>query len=63
MAADQVAALRDRAAEAGVGFVELGVAGGDRLVIDGLVDLALAEATVTWRDRLPSALGHGAVRD
>ena len=31
-------------------------AGGDRLVVDGLLDLALDEATTTWRNRLPDAL-------
>jgi len=34
----------------------LGSAGGDRLVVTGLVDVSLAEATNTWRERLPDAL-------
>jgi phosphoribosylformylglycinamidine synthase len=45
--------------EAGVPTSRIGVAGGDRLSIKGLLDLSLAEATSTWRDRLPSALGAG----
>jgi phosphoribosylformylglycinamidine synthase len=45
-----------RAAEAGVGFRVLGVAGGDRLVIDGLVDCSVEEAATAWRGRLPSLL-------
>jgi phosphoribosylformylglycinamidine (FGAM) synthase-like enzyme len=49
-------ALLSRAADAGVGFRVLGTAGGDRVVIDDLVDLDLAEATATWRGRLPDLL-------
>ena len=45
--------------EAGVPTARIGVAGGDRLTIKGLLDLSLAEATSSWRDRLPSALGAG----
>ena len=45
-----------RAAEAGVGFRVLGATGGDRVVMEGLVDLDLAEATSAWRSRLPSLL-------
>ncbi len=45
-----------RAAEAGVGFRVLGTTGGDRIVVEGLVDLGVAEATESWRTRLPSLL-------
>jgi hypothetical protein len=45
-----------RAADAGVGFRVLGTTGGDRVVVDGLVDLDLAQATASWRDRLPGLL-------
>ena len=48
--------LISRAAEAGVGFRVLGSAGGDRLVIEGLVDLSVAEVTEAWQGRLPSLL-------
>ncbi len=48
--------LVSRAAEAGVGFRVLGSAGGDRLVVEDLVDLTVAELTAAWRDRLPSLL-------
>jgi hypothetical protein len=34
----------------------LGTAGGDRLVIDGLVDVGLDEAVAAWRTRLPALL-------
>jgi phosphoribosylformylglycinamidine synthase len=50
------AELVARAAEAGVGFRVLGRTGGDRVVVEGLVDLGLAEVTASWRDRLPSLL-------
>jgi phosphoribosylformylglycinamidine synthase len=45
-----------RAAEAGVGFRVLGAAGGDRLVVEGLVDVGVAEAIVAWRGKLPDLL-------
>jgi phosphoribosylformylglycinamidine synthase len=48
--------LISRAAEAGVGFRVLGTTGGDRVVVDGLVDLGVAEATAAWRGRLPALL-------
>lgn len=48
--------LTARAAEAGVAFRVLGTAGGDRIVIEDLVDLDLAEAVRSWRGRLPDLL-------
>ena len=49
-----------RAAQsAGVASAKLGRAGGDRLVVEGLVDLTVAAATAAWRGRLPDALGAG----
>ncbi len=48
--------LISRAAGAGVGFRVLGQTGGDRLVVEGLVDLGVAETTASWRGRLPSLL-------
>ncbi len=50
------AALISRAAGAGVAFRVLGEAGGDRLVVEGLYDVSVAEATEAWRDRLPALL-------
>ena len=44
--------LISRAAEAGVGFRVLGTAGGDRLVVEGLVDVGVDELTAAWRGRL-----------
>jgi len=49
--------LQRRAEAAGLGFSPLGRAGGDRLVVAGLVDVALAAAEAAWRGALPAALG------
>jgi phosphoribosylformylglycinamidine synthase II len=48
--------LLELARSAGVGAKVLGVAGGDRLVVEGLVDAGLAEATAAWRGAIPVAL-------
>jgi len=50
-----------RAGEAGVPVTLLGGSGGDRLVVDGLLDVALAEAVEAWRTTIPMALGSAAV--
>ncbi len=54
----RVADVRERAAAAGVPVTALGRAGGDRLVVDGLVDLDVVDATAAWRRALPTALGE-----
>jgi phosphoribosylformylglycinamidine synthase II len=43
----------------GVPTARIGVAGGDRLAVKGLFDIALADATAGWRDKVPAALGSG----
>ena len=45
-----------RARSAGLEVTELGIAGGDRLVVEGLVDLALADLEHAWRATLPERL-------
>jgi phosphoribosylformylglycinamidine synthase len=50
------AELISRAAEAGVAFRVLGQTGGDRIVVEGLVDVGVAEAVAAWRGRLPGLL-------
>ena len=47
-----------RAQAAGVPARVLGTAGGDRIVVAGLLDLAVAEAAEAWRVALPGALGE-----
>ena len=49
-----------RAGAAGVPASFLGGSGGDRLVVQGLVDVGLAEATAAWRDAIPRALAPSA---
>jgi phosphoribosylformylglycinamidine synthase len=61
VAAADAGEVRRRAGDAGVGVVDLGEAGGDRLVVDGLVDLPVAEVAAAWRDLLPAAFAVGAV--
>jgi phosphoribosylformylglycinamidine synthase len=58
VAPPSVDAIVARAAAADVPARILGTAGGDRLRIDGLVDVALADAILSWRQRIPAAIGH-----
>jgi len=51
-------AVLRRAADAGVPASLLGGSGGDRLVVEGLVDLDLAEARMHWQSALPEAVEH-----
>jgi phosphoribosylformylglycinamidine synthase len=46
-----------------MGFARLGVGGGDRLMVEGLLDLPLEEARAAWRGALPAALGTPAAAD
>jgi phosphoribosylformylglycinamidine synthase len=56
VAADSVPAVTTAAEEAGVPWRLLGEAGGERVVVDGLVDLGLTEMVARWRDTIPHAL-------
>ena len=47
-----------RAARAGVDAQVLGTAGGDSVVVDGLIDLPVAAAVDAWRRAIPDALGE-----
>jgi phosphoribosylformylglycinamidine synthase len=46
---------------AGVPVQRLGSIGGDRYIVDDLVDLAAVDLRSSWADRLPNALGQGTV--
>jgi phosphoribosylformylglycinamidine synthase len=59
VAIDQVAEVHRRSRDARVEFSELGRAGGDRLVVDGLVDLPLAQLARSWSSAIPDALAVG----
>ncbi|MEJ7584777.1 MAG: phosphoribosylformylglycinamidine synthase subunit PurL [Acidimicrobiales bacterium] len=64
---DRIEEVYDSAAAAAVGVRELGVAGGDRFLVDGLdgglVALGLDEVTEAWRSKLPDALGAGSAQE
>jgi phosphoribosylformylglycinamidine synthase subunit PurL len=49
-----------RLRSAGIGSARLGVGGGARLIVEGLLDLSLEEARAAWQGALPAALGTGA---
>ncbi|MDP1821516.1 MAG: phosphoribosylformylglycinamidine synthase subunit PurL [Acidimicrobiales bacterium] len=50
-----------RAAQsAGVAATRIGTAGGDRLVVEGLLDVDLADAVAAWKGHLPDAIAAGA---
>jgi phosphoribosylformylglycinamidine synthase len=58
---DRLGEVRTAVEAAGVACNELGAAGGDRLVVEGVVEVALADAMAAWRNRLPDQLGGGTV--
>ena len=47
----------ERAGAAGVDVSDLGTTGGDRLVVDGLLDVAMADALAKWRGTISDAVG------
>jgi phosphoribosylformylglycinamidine synthase len=47
-----------RAGDAGVPARLLGTAGGDRVVVEGLLDVTVDGAVEAWRAALPGALGE-----
>jgi phosphoribosylformylglycinamidine synthase len=49
--------VTSRSQQAGVPVRRLGRAGGDRLVVDGLLDVSVEDAVREWRSALPRALG------
>jgi phosphoribosylformylglycinamidine synthase len=51
------AAVRAAAEAAGVPVTELGTTGGDALVVEGLVDLGLADLRAAWTATLPALFG------
>ena len=51
--------VQRRGRAAGCDATVVGDAGGDRLVVDGMADVALADAVAAWKGRLPQLLGHG----
>ena len=60
---ENIGAVENVCAGAGVPVSRIGVAGGDRISVKGLLDIALADAVSAWTDRIPSALGAGTAQD
>jgi phosphoribosylformylglycinamidine synthase len=60
---ENITAVENVCAGAGVPVSRIGVAGGDRISVKGLLDIALADAVSAWTDRIPSALGAGTAQD
>ena len=58
VAPDRLDRLRRQAEQGGVPLRALGRAGGDRLIVDGLLDVGVAELARAWRDHLPVAFGE-----
>jgi phosphoribosylformylglycinamidine synthase subunit PurL len=54
---DRVDTIGRRAADAGIPVRPLGTAGGARIAVAGLVDVALTDAIDAWRTALPTRLG------
>jgi phosphoribosylformylglycinamidine synthase subunit PurL len=61
--ASRLDAVRARAAAASVTLSDLGVVSGERLLVDGLVELAVDDVVDAYRDRLPSAMAAGALHE
>jgi len=59
VATERVAEIETLADNAGVALARIGTAGGDRLIVDGAVDIALADAVDAWRDGIRGPLGAG----
>jgi phosphoribosylformylglycinamidine synthase len=49
-------AARQLLQSAGVPFVVLGEVGGDRLVVEGALELPVAELEATWERTIPAAM-------
>ncbi|MFM7069291.1 MAG: AIR synthase-related protein, partial [Actinomycetes bacterium] len=56
---EEVANVVQRLESAGVPVARIGVAGGDRFSVKGLCDVAVADLSGPWQERLPAALGAG----
>jgi len=59
---DKLGEVHRRHVNAGVAAKLLGTAEGDRLVVEGVLDIALDDVRNAWRDRLPAALSGGTMQ-
>jgi len=60
---ERVRAVEAACEHAGVPVSRIGAAGGDRVSVKGLLDLALADVVGAWDQRIPSALGSGTAQE
>ncbi|MBO0715388.1 MAG: phosphoribosylformylglycinamidine synthase subunit PurL, partial [Acidimicrobiales bacterium] len=60
LCAEDLGAVTALAEAAGVSWTSLGTAGGDRLVVEGLVDVSLEELGRAFRDAIPGAMSNRA---
>ncbi len=60
---ESMSIVENMCAEAGVPVSRIGVAGGDRFSIKGLVDLPLSDVIDAWTNHIPAALGAGTAQD
>lgn len=60
---ESMSIVENLCAEAGVPVSRIGVAGGNRFSIKGLVDLPLADVIDAWTNHIPAALGAGTAQD
>jgi phosphoribosylformylglycinamidine (FGAM) synthase-like enzyme len=51
--------VQRRSRRAGHDAAVVGDAGGGRITVEGMLDVALADAAAAWKGRLPELLGHG----
>jgi phosphoribosylformylglycinamidine synthase len=59
---DRLGEVHRRHVDAGISATLLGTAGGERLVVEGVLDFALDDAVSAWRDHLPAALAGGTMQ-
>ncbi|MEJ6740425.1 MAG: phosphoribosylformylglycinamidine synthase subunit PurL [Actinomycetota bacterium] len=60
---ESMSIVENLCAEDGVPVSRIGVAGGDRFSIKGLVDLPLSDVIDAWTNHIPAALGAGTAQD
>lgn len=60
---ESMSIVENLCAEAGVPVSRIGVAGGNRFSIKGLVDLPLSDVIDAWTNHIPAALGAGTAQD
>jgi phosphoribosylformylglycinamidine synthase len=59
---EKLGEVHRRHVNAGISATMLGTAGGDRLVVEGVLDVALEDAVSAWREHLPAALAGGTMQ-